>query len=129
MFSGFQNNAFQRNAYQIVTGGAAVVVNVAGKLKKKLRRDTRVKARADELAEKYQRTLKSESVQAEVVQEIIKPFIKAEAEIKPAPKVIEIDFEAMAQNAKARKSFLEAVKLLMQQEEEEMVLTLLLATI
>lgn len=116
----FQLNGFQRNAFQI--GYAAL--QAAGRLKKRLRRNTRIKALADELAEKYK-----SSVEKEALIEIVKPFVKELTfeDYYEAPKVEEINFESLAKNINARKSFLNTAKLIAQQEEEEMALMLLLA--
>lgn len=100
----------------------------AAKLKKKLKRNARIKAHADDLAERYKRILESEA-RPETVHQILKPFVK-EATLKDffkLPVIEAIDFEAMAQDAKAKKEFLQAVKSAAEREEEEMTLILTLA--
>lgn len=122
----FQLSGFQRNAFQMLTAAK----NAAAKLNKKLRQNTRVRARADELREKYERLLKSEVAQEtipEVVQEVIRPYQEEAKE--ELPKAQEIDFEAMARNALAIRAFNNAIKLAIRQHEEEVALILILAGI
>lgn len=128
----FQLSGFQRNAYQMLSKAATSSVVAAGKIKKRLRKNARIKAHADDLAERYARLQQSEIIAPAVeLVEIIKPYSKASASDLgfKLPEVKEIDFEALAANAKAKKDFVAAVKLAAAHEEEEMALILMMAVI
>lgn len=128
----FQISFGQRNAFQILT---SAVTSAAGKLRKRLKRNTQIKARADELAEKYQRLLDNQSQTTApiiaVMEDIFKPHSR-ETTLEEAfalPQIEAIDFEALAKDTKARKEFLLAIKTLAEQQEEEMALILILAAL
>lgn len=103
----------------------------AAKLKKKLRKNTRIKAQADELAEKYKRLAEKELASVAVVKKIIKPYSRPTTleDVFKLPKFEEVDFEAIAQDAKVKREFLQALKILAEQEEEEMALILISASL
>lgn len=121
-FSGFQRTAFQIGYY---------VSTAAAKLKKKLRRNTRLKARADELMEQYRRLLEKEANNAHEVVEVVKPYSRETTpeDLFKLPEIENIDFEAIARNAAVRKNFMHAVRIAISQEEEELALILTLAAI
>lgn len=123
----FQLSGFQRNAYQMFTSAK----KAAAKLKKKLRKNTRIKAQADELAEKYKRLAEKELASVAVVKKIIKPYSRPTTleDVFKLPKFEEVDFEAIAQDAKVKREFLQALKILAEQEEEEMALILISASL
>lgn len=127
MFSGFQSSGFQNNAFQIVRQ----VKTAVGKLKKKLRHNTRVKAQADRLAEQYKKLLVNEAeLSTAVIEKIVAPFIEGKPEdYYQLPKVEAIDFEALARNAEAKKEFNQAVKAWLEEEQEQMVLIIILAAL
>lgn len=123
----FQNNAFQGNAFQM---RRARVAQAAGKINKRLRRNTRVKARADELAEKYKAAL-ARQLPAQAIERIVKPYSREATleDVFELPKIETIDFAAMARDTKTRSEFLKIIKQLAEQEEEEMALIMILAAL
>lgn len=127
----FTLRGFQRNAFQMLTNIRVGATEEARKLNQRLRRNTRIKARADYLAEKYRLMLerKLEAEALKKVEEVVKPFTRETKleDVYDLPKIETIDFEAIASDAKARGELLQLMKKVMLQQEEEIALILILA--
>lgn len=113
----FQISAFQRNAFQMLTSGAAVVSSVAGKLRKRAKELTRQRHRASVLAERYNR-IRDQEEALQVVASVVGKYTPSDltASLPPAPQ---IDFAALAKNRAEARAFMEATKRLKEMADEE----------
>lgn len=89
---------------------------VAGKLRKRARTLTRQRAKADQLAEKYN-ALRDREEAMEHIAPAVAEFTAPEAEA--LPPVQQVDFEAMARDKAKAQLFLNAIALVKAIEDEE----------